>query len=93
MSVDYCFLRDQPGGESIPVLVGRERERQSGMILAHVVPHKGDVEWLVKQLVRDLRKLGAHGKVILKSDQESAILDLLQKVARARGDSVQAILE
>ena len=55
------FLRDTPGTESITVLVGRER--RTGVLIAHVVPHKGDVELLVKELVRDLRKLGAH-KVI-----------------------------
>ena len=56
------------------------------MLLAHVVPAKGGgVDWLVEQLVRDLRKLGLHGKVILKSDQENAVLDVLNGVCRARG--------
>ena len=81
---DYCFLRDKPGGESVPVLVGRERKTR--MVLAHVVPFKGSgVDWLVAQLLRDLRKFGLHGKVILKSDQENAVLDVLNSVCKARG--------
>ena len=81
---DYCFFRDKPGGDSIPVLVGRERK--SKMILAHAVPFKGGgVDWLVCQLQRDLRKLGLHDKVILKSDQENAVIDVLNSLCKARG--------
>ena len=43
---DYCFLRDHPGGESVPVIVGREKKTK--MMIAHVVPFKGGgVDWLV----------------------------------------------
>ena len=50
---DYCFLRDHPGGESVPVLVGREKRTK--MMLAHVVTFKGGgIDWLVGQLIRDL---------------------------------------
>ena len=89
---DYCFLRDKPGGESVPVLVGRERH--SRMTLAHVVPHKGSsVDWLIPQLQRDVRKFGIHGKFIIKSDQESSILDILRKLAEARGRLEQTLIE
>ena len=72
------------GGESITLLVGRERKTK--MIIAHVVPLKGaGVDWIVDQLVRDVRKLGIHGKVILKRDQENAIMDVMNQVAKARG--------
>ena len=58
------------------------------MTIAHVVPHKGaGVDWVGEQLVRDLVRLGIHGKVILKSDQEPAIIDVLNEVARMRGES------
>ena len=48
------------------------------------------------QLLRDLRKMGAHGKVILKSDQENAILDVLSNVCKQRGkenDSAVTLVE
>ena len=67
----------------MPVMVGREKRTK--MIIAHMVPFKGGgVDWLVGQLLRDLRKMGAHGKVILKSDQENAILDVLKDVCKQR---------
>ena len=92
---DYCFLRDHPGGESVPVLVGREKKTK--MMIAHVVPFKGGgVDWLVGQLIRDLRKMGVHGKVVLKSDQEKPILDMLNDVCKQRGkesDSAVTLVE
>ena len=55
---DYCFLRDTVGGESIPVLVGREKGTK--FLVAHVVPFNGArADWLVCYLVRDLRKWGS----------------------------------
>ena len=49
------LLLDHPGGESVTVLVGREKRTM--MMIAHVVPFKGGgVDWLVGQLLRDLRK-------------------------------------
>ena len=91
---DFCFLRD-PGGESVPVLVGREKRTK--LMFAHVVPFKGGGDdWLVGQLLRDLRKMGVHRKVILKSDQENAILDVLNGVCKPRGkesDSAVTLVE
>ena len=87
---DYCFPRDQE--EWNVVLVGRDRE--TNMTLAHVVPCKGaGVEWLGEQLGRDLVRLGIHDKVILKSDQEPAIVDVLNELAkrkRSRTDDLGA---
>ena len=92
---DYCSLRDYPGGESVPVLVGGEKETK--VMIAHMVPFKGGgVNWLVEHLIRDLRKMGVHGKVILKSDQENAILDVLNDVCKQRrkeSDSAVTLLE
>ena len=66
------------------MLVGREKKTK--MMIAHVVPFKGGGDdWLVGQLLRDLRKMGVHGKVILKSDQENAILDVLNGLCKPRG--------
>ena len=47
---------------------------------------------MVRQVVRDLERLGHHGKVILTSDREEPIKDLLRSVARMRGDR-QTLLE
>ena len=56
------------------------------MTVAHVVLMKGaDMEWVTEQAARDLLRLGIHGDVILKSDQEPAIVDVLKEIAKLRG--------
>ena len=51
---DCCFLRDHPGGDCVSVIFGREKK--TNMMIAHVGPFKGGgVDWLVGQLLRDLR--------------------------------------
>ena len=83
---DYCFPRSQAGGEYIVVLVARDREMR--MTFAHVVPIKGgELDWISEQVARDLLKLGHHGNLILRSDQEPAITDVLNRVAKLRGTS------
>ena len=85
IAADYCFLRDAAGGPSQPVLVGRDR--RTGVFFGHAVPLKGaGVDWIAGQMVRDIYKCGYYGRVVLRSDQEPALQDLLEEVARKRGD-------
>ncbi len=85
ISIDYCFLRDAPGGPSQAVLAGRDR--RSGIFIGHAVPFKGSgVDWIAQQLARDIMKCGYHGRVTIRGDQEPALQDLLGEVARLRGD-------
>ncbi len=80
---DYAFPRDEGGGESVPMLVGRSRDRK--FLIAHVVPMKGaDHEWIVKQINQDLRRMGFHSAVLLRTDQEPALVDLMKEVAKGR---------
>ena len=56
------------------------------MVSAHVVPLKGAViDWVIQQCARDLERLGHHGQITLKSDQEAAIVDVLREIANLRG--------
>ena len=81
---DYVFLRNEEGGEKATVLVGRCR--QSKFLVAHVVPTKGaSEEWIADEVVKDLKKMGHHGHVVLRSDQEPALVSLLERVAEVRG--------
>ena len=41
----------------------------------------------VEQVLRDLRRMGHHGKIVVKIDQESAIIDLLRTVAKEQGEA------
>ena len=57
VAVDYCFLRNAVGGDYVPVVVMEDYDTR--LLAAHVVPAKGaDLEWVSKQLVRDLERLG-----------------------------------
>ena len=85
IAADYCFLRNAARDVSQPVLVARDR--RTGIYIAHAVPFKGaGVEWIAKQMLRDVRKCGYHGRVVFRTDGEPAILDLMGEVARLRGD-------
>ena len=65
---DYCFPRNEVGGEYQVVLVGKDQE--SKMFAAHVVPGKGaDFEWIAQQVAKDIKRCGIHGSVVLRSDQ------------------------
>ena len=66
------------------MLVARDRETR--MTVSHVVPVKGgDQEWVAEQLTRDILKLGLHGDLTLRSENEPAIVDMLKQVAKLRG--------
>ena len=82
---DFCFPRDADGDQyAAVVFVGRDKETR--MTVAHVVPMKGaDMEWVTEQAARDLFRFGIHGDVILKSDQEPAIVDVRKKISKLRG--------
>ena len=80
--LDYCFIREAAGKDYSVVLVGKDRETK--LILAHVVPFKGyDMEWVSEQVCRDLQKFGIRGDVVFKTDQEPALVDLVRPSSRS----------
>ena len=82
---DYCFMRDEVGGESDVILVSKDRRTR--LLGAHHVPSKGSVhDWVIQQCCRDLEKWGYWNDVGLKSDQEKALVDVLKEIAIARGN-------
>ena len=57
------------------------------LLMSHVVPCKGaDQEWVVAQTLRDLERLGHHGDIVLRSDGEPALVDLMKEIAKDRGN-------
>ena len=57
------------------------------MMLSHMVPYKGaGTEWVTALLGRDLRNFGIadSSTIVLKSDQEPALVDVLKDVQRWR---------
>ena len=50
------------------------RDRATKFIAGHVVDAKGaGPQHAVSQVLRDLRRMGHHAKVVIKTDQENAI--------------------
>eukprot|EP00969_Alexandrium_andersonii_P354715 15442798-Alexandrium_andersonii.AAC.1 len=71
----YCFLTEDTSGATLtlPVI----KYRNSRAILAHPVLCKGRLrDDTVDQSVASIRRLGHHHRVLLKTDNEPALLDL-----------------
>jgi hypothetical protein len=80
---DYCFMStvDQP---LVTILMAKERE--SKMCMATMVPMKGaSIECPARRVFAFLKEIGLEGAdVVFKSDQENAIGDLLNNIAKRR---------
>ena len=75
---DYACFRDRSGDKDNTVTVLVTKDRLSSGLSADVVPKKGAGDgYAVKQLERNIKKYGNHGKIVLRSDGEVAIKDLL----------------
>ena len=73
VSMDYCYM-GQDEDKCLPIFV--MKDHKSKMVFSHVVPKKGaSVAYCVSQTVRNLELLG-HPKMVLKCDQEPAMMDL-----------------
>ena len=80
---DYCFMStvDQP---TVTILVAKERETR--MCMATMVPMKGgSIEFPARRVLAFLKEIGLEAAdVVFKSDQENAIGDLLNNIAKRR---------
>ena len=89
--MDYCFMRPCTAAASCTVIVAKDHVTR--LLCAHAVPRKGAaVDWVTQQVARDIQRMGHHGRIVLRSDQEPALVDLANHVARQRGEAV-TILE
>ena len=65
------------------------RDPETRLLSAHAVPTKGAVvEWTAQQVVRHLERLGHHGRLVIRCDQDAALKSLVSEAARMRGDAV-----
>ena len=80
---DYCFMSTE-GNPLATILVAKEKA--SKMSMATVVPLKGgSIEFPARRVLAFLKEIGLEGAdVVLKSDQEPAIKDLLNNIAKRR---------
>ncbi len=84
LGVDFFFLGEPGCDGTSPAVV--MRDWSSKAIFAHLIPGKGsDHDWTAHQLVNDIKKLG-YKDVVIRSDQEPAIMALVDKVAQLRDE-------
>ena len=83
LHLDYCFLGSE-GSAKETVLVVRERPHR--MTMSTVVPMKGaSLGWTVRRTLAFIKEIGLEGStIVLKSDQEPAIVSLVGEIARRR---------
>lgn len=81
--MDYCFLGTE-GETTETVLVLRERPHR--MTMSTIVPMKGaSVEWCARRVLAFIKEIGLEGSdIVLKSDQEPAIVSLMAEIAARR---------
>ena len=87
--VDFCFPGSVVGnGQNLTVVVARDRD--SRMMLSEVVPTKGSTGlFAASRVACFIRELGYGGAtVILKSDQEPAIVALTNEITRLRAPAL-----
>jgi len=91
VSADYFFPKDAPGHKGVTAIAIRDRATK--FLTGHVVEQKGaGQQGAVSQVLKDLRKMGYHDKVVIRTDQEASIVDLFKRLAMDRGAS-KTILE
>ena len=82
VSIDYAFLKDEPGGESLTIVVIKCQGTKA--IMAHPVMCKGrSTQDAVDDCVGSIKDLG-YSRLIIKCDQEPALVDLRQGIIDAR---------
>ena len=85
ISMDYMYLTGKnKEDDKYPILVMVDRKTKA--IVGHAVQCKGSKDdWAIKRVLLDIEDFGYAGiKIILKSDQEPAMVDLQRKVMEAR---------
>ena len=83
---DYFIPKEAPGKDGFTAVA--ICDQQSGWLAGHVVDSKGSgTRQAVEQVLRDLRRMGHHGKIVVKTDQEAAIMASIRVVAQQRGES------
>ena len=84
IGMDYCFLTKDAGSATLTVLVMKDRDSRA--ILAHPVLCKGrGQEETIQQAVESISRLGHRAKLLLKTDNEPALVDLRRGIASALG--------
>ena len=82
--IDFAFMgeEDKPG-ETIPILVAKERSTR--MCMAAATPRKTTGDYIAKRLMAFLKEVGcAVGDMTIKADQEPALSSIIEALSKIR---------
>lgn len=84
MHVDLCFLGDKAEpGQTLPVMVVRERSTR--VMLAVALPARASNSDIARMRVAFMKEVGvAHRDMVVNTDQDPAIMLIVEEVGRAR---------
>ena len=81
--MDFMFMGDEGGEETLAVLVAKERS--TGMLMATVAPRKSEGVWLAARVMAFMRECGCEVEpVIMKNDGEPALVKVVEEIGRLR---------
>jgi hypothetical protein len=86
IQIDYGYLKEgyiketRGEGTGKPILI--IKDSRSKWVAAHVVPRNGAEAHAIHVLQREIEKIMGYKKIILRSDQEPAIIDLKNKLKK-----------
>ncbi len=85
--LDYMFMGEENEDKTLAVLVARERYTKA--TFATAVQRKGIDQWVPKRLLAWMREIGLeHNDVVAKSENEPALLTLIDAWLRQRAAKV-----
>ena len=87
--IDFGFFGDEGDpGKTIPVLV--VRERMTKMVMAAAVPSKSTGTYIARRVAAFIQEVGCGQlDILVKSDQEPAIMAIVEEVGRVRSATSQ----
>lgn len=82
VSMDYMYLNDK--AEKYPIIAITDRKTKA--VMAHMVQCKGiKDDWAVRKVLLDIEDFGYAGaKIVIKNDQEPAMVDFQRKIMENR---------
>ena len=82
VSMDYCYVGQRQDDKNTPILIVKCDTTKT--VCSHPALQKGGAySWVSDRIVQDINNMG-HGKIILKCDQEPAIMEVHGQVMRKR---------
>lgn len=92
VQMDFMRIGEEEGGENLAVRMVKERSAR--MLAAIVVPRKSTGEYAAKRVVALMKETGCDPiRVGVKSDNELAVVDLVEQVGKVRASKVAQQVE